>query len=162
MWLFFSPYSCQRVSLLTATITLSPTTWTRFPSTSTKNCSTSLWYVQMQIQTLALYMCSARFMPAQSQKPCLLSSLWQNWYELQLQQTQQWLEKRPEFSLHAPGFKGTHWCKGIYNINVWHCTSLVTQPPIRPFRVRIGGWVTRLGIVHVPQTLQCSMCLVII
>ena len=25
----------------------------------------------------------------------------QNWYELQLQQILQWLEKRPEFSLHA-------------------------------------------------------------
>ena len=30
---------------------------------------------------------------------CLL--IFQNWYELQLQQIQQWLEKRPEFSLHA-------------------------------------------------------------
>jgi hypothetical protein len=27
--------------------------------------------------------------------------VFQNWYELQLQQIQQWLEKRPEFSLHA-------------------------------------------------------------
>ena len=31
----------------------------------------------------------------------ILFSPSQNWYDLQLQQIQQWLEKRPEFSLHA-------------------------------------------------------------
>ena len=83
------------------------------------------------IQTLALFMYSDRFMSAQSQKPCLLSSLWQNWYELQLQQIQQWLEKRPEFSLHAAQVQAS---RALTDVRVY---------------------ITLMhGIVHVPQTLH--------
>ena len=66
--------------------------------------------------------------------------IFQNWYELQLQQIQQWLEKRPEFSLHAAQVQAS---RGLTDVRTeilmydctMYCTSLslsLSPSPVSP------------------------------
>ena len=68
----------------------------------------------LKLMTMHVYMMSV--ICTIFQIPYFLPSRFQNWYELQLQQIQQWLEKRPEFSLHAAQVQASRALTDVRNV----------------------------------------------